>query len=108
MKPITDLDYLPTGGVRIVCTNLVVSNRAVIDTSPSTVSAIMQHLGSMTKPSGGSSASSSSRTNRTVAGATGFSEVDNVDGLVNFAPYGKKQEGLILFLQEVYCKLYEI
>ncbi len=79
-----------TGGVRVVCTNLVVSNRAVIDTSPSTVSAIMQHLGSMSKLSSGSSSGGnrSNRLDRTVAGAS--ADVENVDGLVNFAPYGKK------------------
>ena len=71
-----------------MCTNLVMSNRGVIDTTPSTVSAIMQHLGSSgSGRSGNNSLSSASSKSKTVAGVP--LEVENLDGLVNFAPYGK-------------------
>ena len=70
-----------TGGIEVLCHNLVSANRRVINTSPSLVSAIMQYFGS-TKISN----LNSRRVNN--AGATSASTSDSAESLLNFAPLG--------------------
>ena len=60
--------------MEVVCANLVSSNRRVINVSPSLVSTIMQYLGN-----GKASTSLGKR----------VTDMDNNDGLQNFAPLGK-------------------
>uniref|UniRef100_T1IPT5 Dual E2 ubiquitin-conjugating enzyme/E3 ubiquitin-protein ligase BIRC6 n=1 Tax=Strigamia maritima TaxID=126957 RepID=T1IPT5_STRMM len=66
-------EFLEMGGVHIVCKNLVNSNRQLINSHPSFVSTVMQYL------SNGRGAQSSKRQS---------SDLETVDGLLNFAPLG--------------------
>ncbi|XP_038074812.1 baculoviral IAP repeat-containing protein 6-like [Patiria miniata] len=73
------------GGVQLICRNLVASNRSFIDSSPSSISAIMQHLGASLRSS--SSSSRWSKTNSSSSSATA-AETESAEGLTNFAPFG--------------------
>ena len=70
-----------SGGVETVCRNLVYSNRRLINTAPSLISTMMQHLSSAKTPSGGSSSSR----------GKSATESENTDGMQNFAPLGTVQ-----------------
>lgn len=65
-----------TGGVEVICQNLVSTNRHIIDTSPSLVSAIMQYFGTARPINAGL--------------RRGASGSDSADTLQNFAPLGKQ------------------
>ena len=67
-----------SGGVETVCRNLVYSNRRLINTAPSLISTMMQHLSSAKTPSSGSSSSR----------GKSATESENTDGMQNFAPLG--------------------
>lgn len=67
------------GGIRVLCQSLVRSNRTLINSQPSLVSMIMQHI---SKTSG--------NLQNNLAGAikkTNISTIKNEEGLINFAPY---------------------
>ncbi|XP_053681780.1 baculoviral IAP repeat-containing protein 6 isoform X2 [Sabethes cyaneus] len=70
--------FTEMGGIRVLCENLVRSNRALINTQPSLVSMIMQRLSKSSNLQ--TSHSSSSKKNS-------ISTPRNEDGLINFAPY---------------------
>ncbi|XP_077994932.1 dual E2 ubiquitin-conjugating enzyme/E3 ubiquitin-protein ligase BIRC6-like isoform X2 [Glandiceps talaboti] len=67
------------GGIEVICNNLVLSNRSVINVSPSLVSTIMQYLGNGGKAPAPVTTKSSKNTSI---------DADPSDGLHNFAPYG--------------------
>lgn len=70
---------LYTGGVQLICNNMVTSTRAIVNTARSMVSTIMKFL-----DSGPTKATDSSLKARVLA-----SEPDNAEGIHNFAPLGK-------------------
>ncbi|XP_033629629.1 baculoviral IAP repeat-containing protein 6-like isoform X3 [Asterias rubens] len=74
------------GGVQLVCRNLVASNRCFIDSSPSSISSIMQHLGTSLRNS--TSSTRWSKTNSSSSSSASTAEVENSEGLTNFAPFG--------------------
>ena len=69
-----------TGGIEVICQNLVMSNQRVINLSPSLVSTIMQYLASA-RPNTGAGAAATKR----------ITENENGEGLTNFAPLGTKK-----------------
>ncbi|XP_022103700.1 LOW QUALITY PROTEIN: baculoviral IAP repeat-containing protein 6-like [Acanthaster planci] len=73
------------GGIQLICRNLVASNRSFIDSSPSSISAIMQHLGASLRNS--STASRWSKTTSSSSAATA-ADTETTEGLTNFAPFG--------------------
>lgn len=70
---------LYTGGVQLICNNMVTSTRAIVNTARSMVSTIMKFL-----DCGPTKATDSSLKARVLA-----SEPDNAEGIHNFAPLGK-------------------
>lgn len=73
------LPALYTGGVQLICNNMVTSTRAIVNTARSMVSTIMKFL-----DSGPTKATDSSLKARVLA-----SEPDNAEGIHNFAPLGE-------------------
>ncbi|XP_019627384.1 PREDICTED: LOW QUALITY PROTEIN: baculoviral IAP repeat-containing protein 6-like [Branchiostoma belcheri] len=65
------------GGIQVICTNLVRSNRSAINTNPSLVSTIMRFLDS-----------GKSLKTPPLARPVANTDVDNMEGLHNFAPLG--------------------
>ncbi|KAI8505639.1 Baculoviral IAP repeat-containing protein 6 [Branchiostoma belcheri] len=66
------------GGIQVICTNLVRSNRSAINTNPSLVSTIMRFLDS-----------GKSLKTPPLARPVANTDVDNMEGLHNFAPLGR-------------------
>lgn len=70
--------FVFSGGVQLICNNMVTSTRAIVNTARSMVSTIMKFL-----DSGPSKTSESSLKARVLV-----SEPDNAEGIHNFAPLG--------------------
>uniref|UniRef100_A0A336MXH4 CSON002646 protein n=1 Tax=Culicoides sonorensis TaxID=179676 RepID=A0A336MXH4_CULSO len=78
-SPESVITFAQLGGVRVLCQSLVRSNRSLINSQPSLVSMIMQHI---------SRTSGSLQSNLTgTIKKSNVPAVKNEEGLINFAPY---------------------
>ena len=78
----------------MVCNSLVRSSRQFISVGPSMISTIMQNM---------TSAAAAAAEEKAKA-----ADSDNVEGLFNFAPHGKKLSLVLIFWVKIMCRAVEL